>query len=181
MELLCVGTLTPRKGHRLLVEALAALADRDWHCRCIGSLTRDPDTAVAVRYEIGCRGLKGRIALAGEWPPEQLGEAYEAADAFVLPSYHEGYGMALAEALAHGLPVIATRAGAIPETVPASAGLLVPPGDGVALTDALARFLDDPKLRTRLTAGARAAGAKLPDWPQAVRRWTDTLDRLVAG
>jgi glycosyltransferase involved in cell wall biosynthesis len=180
IELLCVGTLMPRKGHRLLVEALAALADRDWHCRCIGSLTRDPDTAVAVRYEIGCRGLKGRIALAGEWPPEQLGEAYEAADAFVLPSYHEGYGMALAEALAYGLPVIATRAGAIPETVPASAGLLVPPGDGVALTDALARFLDDPKLRTRLTAGARAAGAKLPDWPQAVRRWTDTLDRLIA-
>ncbi|HLJ19306.1 MAG TPA: glycosyltransferase [Stellaceae bacterium] len=72
VEFLCVASLTPRKGHLILIEALAALADRDWHCRCIGSLTRDPETAAAVRYEIGRRGLKGRIALEGEWPPDRL-------------------------------------------------------------------------------------------------------------
>lgn len=181
LELLSVGAVTPRKGHRLLVEALDALADRDWHCRCIGSLARDPGTGAAVCYEIGRRGLKGRITLAGEWPPERLGSAYQAADVFVLPSYHEGYGMAVAEALAHGLPVIATTGGAIPEIVPASAGLLVPPGDIVALTDALARCLDDARLRARLAVGARAAGAKLRDWPQAVARWAACLDGLVAG
>jgi len=181
LELLCVATLTPRKGHMLLVEALAALAERPWHCRCIGSAERAPDHAAAVRYEIGRRGLKGRIALEGEWPPARLADAYAEADAFVLPSYHEGYGMALAEALAWGLPVISTAAGAIPETVPASAGLLVPPGDAAALTAALARFLEEPALRAKLAAGARAAGARLPDWPQAVAGWAAALDRLVAA
>jgi glycosyltransferase involved in cell wall biosynthesis len=180
VRFLCVASLTPRKGHMVLVEALAALADRDWHCRCIGSLTRDVATASAVRYEIGRRGLKGRIALEGEWAPTRLGEAYTEADATVLPSFHEGYGMALAEALAFGLPVISTTAGAIPDTVPASAGLLVPPGDVAALTDALRRFLDDPRLRARLAAGARKAGNRLPDWPQAVAGWAAALDRLTA-
>ena len=181
LELLCVATLTPRKGHLLLVEALAALADRPWHCRLVGSAERAPEHATKVRYEIGRHGLKGRIALEGEWSPARLPEAYAEADLFVLPSYHEGYGMALAEALAWGLPVIATAAGAIPETVPASAGLLVPPGDAAALTEALARFLDEPALRARLTAGARAAGARLPDWPQAVAGWGAALDRLAAA
>ena len=180
VELLCVASLTPRKGHMVLVEALAALADRNWHCRCIGSLTRDAATASAVRYEIGRRGLKGRIALEGEWPPERLGEAYAAADVAVLSSFHEGYGMALAEALAHGLPVISTTAGAIPDTVPGSAGLLVPPGDVVAFTDALRWFLDEPRLRARLAAGARKTGARLPDWPQAVAGWAAALDRRTA-
>jgi glycosyltransferase involved in cell wall biosynthesis len=180
VEFVCVASLTPRKGHLILVEALAALADRDWRCRCIGSLTRDPATAAAVRYEIGRRGLKGRIALAGEWEPSRLGEAYAAADAAVLASFHEGYGMALAEALAHGVPVISTTAGAIPETVPPGAGLLVPPGDAAAFAEALRRFLDEPALRARLAAGARKAGAQLPDWPQAVADWAAALDRLTA-
>jgi glycosyltransferase involved in cell wall biosynthesis len=178
-EFHCVASLTPRKGHLILIEALAALADHDWHCRCIGSLDRDPDTASAVRYEVGRRGLKGRITLEGEWPPERLGGAYADADAFVLPSYHEGYGMALAEALAYGVPIVSTTAGAIPETVPTGAGLLVPPGDANAFGAALRRFLDEPALRARLAAGARRAGARLPDSPQAVAHWGAALDRLT--
>jgi glycosyltransferase involved in cell wall biosynthesis len=74
---------------------------------------------------ISTAGLARRITLAGECPPQSVARAYRAADAFVLPSFHEGYGMAYAEAMAHGLPVIATTAGAIPETVPRQAGLLV--------------------------------------------------------
>lgn len=180
VEFVCIASLTPRKGHLILVEALAALAERDWQCRCIGSLTRDPATAATVRYDIGRQGLKGRIALVGEWKPARLGEAYAAADAVVLPSFHEGYGMALAEALAYGVPVISTTAGAIPETVPPGAGLLVPPGDAPALAKALQRFLDEPALRARLAAGARRAGARLPDWPRAVAAWAASLDRLTA-
>src|SRR5581483_1543528 len=171
VELLSIATVTPRKGHLLLLEALLPLADRPWRLRAIGSLTRDPATAQRLRHAIGAHGLKGRFLLEGEWPPERLGAAYRAADGFVLASYHEGYGMALAEALAHGVPVIATAAGAIPETVPADAGLLVPPGDTAALSAALARFLDEPKLRAALAAGARRAGARLPDWPAAARHW----------
>ncbi|HKW54358.1 MAG TPA: glycosyltransferase family 4 protein, partial [Stellaceae bacterium] len=137
LHLLSIGSLTPRKGHLLLIEALSELTDRAWRLRCIGSLTRDPETVAAVRNAIAQHGLGERVELAGERPPTRLGAAYAEADVFVLASYHEGYGMAFAEALAHGLPVVGTTAGAIPETVPASASLLVPPGDGDALTAAL--------------------------------------------
>src|SRR5258708_26457197 len=88
--------------------------------------------------------------------------------------------MAFAEALAYGLPVVGTTAGAIPETVPATASLLVPPGDRDALATALRLLLDNAALRARLAAGAAAAGAALPDWPAAVRHWMAALDRLVA-
>ena len=113
-------------------------------------------------------------------PPAKLAAAYDAADLFVLPSYHEGYGMAFAEALAHGLPIVATRAGAIPDTVPESAGILVPPGDVAALAAALSRVIEDRALLTRLSAGARAAGAALPDWNEAVAQWRNAIIRLSA-
>ena len=180
LRLLTVATVTPRKGHLLLIEALAGLRDVDWRLTCIGSLERDPATAAALRNAIAANQLGDRIALLGERPPELLSEAYRDANLFVLPSYHEGYGMAYAEALAHGLPIIATTAGAIPDTVPATASLLVPPGDATALQDALRRMFTDPNLRSRLAAGAALAAAALPDWPTAVRRWVAALDQLAA-
>jgi len=120
------------------------------------------------------------VILAGERPQAQLTAEYAAADCFVLPSFHEGYGMAFAEALAHGLPVVAARAGAVPDTVPESAGLLVPPGDVEALAAALRRIITDDELRRRFAGGARAAGAALPGWSETVRRWEAAFDRLAA-
>jgi len=175
LQLLCVATLTPRKGHPLLVEALAALADRDWALTCVGSLTRCPMTTQAVRGLISARGLGDRVLLAGEVDAEALQAAYAAADLFVLPSLFEGYGMAFTEALARGLPVLGTRAGALPQTIPAGAGLLVEPGSLPALTAALARLLDDCALRARLAAGARQARAHLPDWTRTCERLAGLL------
>lgn len=182
LRLLSVATLTPRKGHRLLIEALAALAlDRGaWQLDCIGSTTRDLACVAALREAIAAHGLDANVRLLGERPPAQLDPAYDDADLFVLPSFHEGYGMALAEALAHGLPIIATTGGAIPDTVPDSAGILVPPGDAPALAAALARVLTDRALLTRLGDGARRAGAALPDWPQAIANWRAAVARLNA-
>jgi len=97
----------------------------------------------------------------------------------VLPSYYEGYGMAYAEAMAHGLPVIGTDAGAIPETVPATAGILVPAGDRVALGAALDRMIGDGALRRTYAAGARAAAAGLVDWTETARDWGRAFDRLT--
>lgn len=179
VRLLTVATLTPRKGHRLLIQALAALERRDWHLTVIGSLERDEDTVAAVRALIAEHGLSPYIDLAGEWPPEELSTAYRAADLFVLPSFYEGYGMAYAEAMAHGLPVIGTDAGAIPDTVPASAGILVPPGDLAALGSALDRMIGDGALRRTYAAGARAAAAGLIDWSQTARDWGRAFDGLV--
>src|SRR5439155_21666989 len=116
----------------------------------------------------------------GERPSGELPAEYRTADCFVLPSFHEGYGMAFAEALSHGLPVVAARAGAVPSTVPESAGVLMPPGDVAALAAALRRIITEPDLRGRLAAGALAAGARLPDWDHAVRGWAAAFDRLVA-
>ena len=180
LRLLAVGTITPRKGHLLLVEALAGLTDYDWQLTCIGSLERDPAAATALRRAIATQKLGNRVALVGERPPERLAAAYRNADLFVLPSYHEGYGMAYAEALAHGLPVIATTAGAIPDTVPATTSILVPPGDAAALREALRQVFVDGQLRRRLAAGAALAAKALPDWPTAARKCAAALDRLAA-
>jgi glycosyltransferase involved in cell wall biosynthesis len=179
VRLLSVAMISPRKGHLLLIEALAELADRPWHLTCIGSLTRDRAATLALEQAIARHGFGGRVLLAGEWPPERLGAAYAEADCFVLPSYHEGYGMAFAEALVYGLPIVGTTAGAIPETVPADAAMLVPPGDRDSLARALAMVLDRPALRAQLAVAAAKAGAGLPDWPSAVRHWAQALDRLV--
>jgi glycosyltransferase involved in cell wall biosynthesis len=178
--LLCVANLVPHKGHELLVEALARLHDLDWNLVCIGSLERDPATVRAVRRKILETDLGARITLAGECAPQSVAHAYREADAFVLPSFHEGYGMVYAEAMVHGLPVIATTAGAIPETVPPQAGLLVPPGDPAALAWALREVIIDPALAARLAAGSCAEGARLPDWLQATETWEKAFDRLVA-
>ncbi len=178
--LLCVANVVPRKGHELLVEAMAQIADLDWSLVCIGSLERHQGTVRAVRRRILAAGLGRRITLAGEYQPQAVERAYRAADAFVLPSFHEGYGMVCAEAMIHGLPVIATTAGAIPETVPHQAGLLVPPGNALALARAVRRVIAQPEIAARLAAGSRAAGALLPSWLQATEAWEAAFDRLVS-
>jgi glycosyltransferase involved in cell wall biosynthesis len=180
LRLLAVATITPRKGHRLLIEALAGIDHDAWRLDCIGSLTRDPDCVAEVRDLITRNHLETNIRLLGERQPQQLPLAYEEADLFALPSFHEGYGMAYAEALSYGLPVVATTGGAIPYTVPESAGILVPPGDVDTLRDALGRAITDRPLLTKLSDGARRAGAALPDWPQAVAQWRDAVIRLAA-
>jgi glycosyltransferase involved in cell wall biosynthesis len=180
LALLCVAAVTPRKGHLLLVEALAGLAAADWRLTCVGSLDRDPAAAAALRRRIDTLGLDARVRLAGTVDDAALAAAYQAADLFVLPSLFEGYGMAFAEALAHGLPVLGCRAGAVPETVPADAGLLVEPGSVPALSEALERLLSDAALRRRLRAGARRARSALPDWHASCRLLAELLERIDA-
>lgn len=181
LSLLCVAGLTPRKGHTDLIDALADLQDRCWTLHCVGSLTRDTATVHTLRARIDAHGLARRVLLHGELSHAALQRHFARADAFVLPSYHEGYGMALAEALAHGLPVVSTTAGAITDTVPAGAGVLVPPGDVTGLRHALARLLDEPHWRATLAAGARAAGQQLPSWPQAAQRFAAALVEFADG
>jgi glycosyltransferase involved in cell wall biosynthesis len=177
--LLCVASLTPRKGHLILLEALSELLDLDWRLTCVGSKRRDPDTAQAIAASVVRLRLDQRVALVDELDEAGLAPFYERADLFVLASYHEGYGMALAEALAHGLPVVATNAGAIPGTVPPSAGLLVEPGDPAALAGALRQIMTDPSLRDLLTAGAVSERARLPSWADAARAFSAEIDRAV--
>jgi len=178
-RLLYVANLIPRKGHAVLIEALAPLRDLPWQLDCIGALDRDPATADRVRRRVDEHGLGERIRLSGAKPPVEVALAYAAADAFVSSSLHEGYGMAWAEAMAWGLPQVTTTAGAVAEVVPPEAGILVPPGNIEALSTALHRLLTDRRLAASLAMGARAAAQRLPDWPEAVREWATAFDRLA--
>ncbi|MEJ8853732.1 glycosyltransferase family 4 protein [Variovorax robiniae] len=181
LSLLCVATLTPRKGHAVLIEALAGLQGHAWTLHCVGSMTMDAACAAALREAIDHHDLRDRIALHGDKPEGELAAFYAAADAFVLPSFHEGYGMALAEALARGLPVISTQAGAIPDTVPPEAGALAPPGDVVALRTALRRLMEDTAWRAQLRTGAMAARLALPTWAQSGARFASALADVRQG
>jgi glycosyltransferase involved in cell wall biosynthesis len=172
-HILSVGTVTPRKGHDVLVAALALVVDLPWRCTIAGALDRAPDMVRQLRAQIADRGLARRIILAGE--VADAGVLYAGADLFVLASRHEGFGMAFAEALAHGLPVIGTTAGAIPSLVPEAAGALVPPDDPGALAAALRRLLTDGAAREAAAAAAWRAAAHLPRWEKTV----ETVARLI--
>ena len=160
--LLCVATLTRRKAHDVLIEALTAVADLPWLARFVGGEEFDPQWGALLRQQIGEAGLDSRINLLGS--VEDLATEYLGADVFVLPSRYEGYGMVFAEALAHGLPVIAARVGAVAEVVPETAGCLVPVEDAQALAQALRTVLTDRVLYGQLRAGAQAAAQELNTW-----------------
>ena len=176
-QLLSVAAVVPRKGHDVLVRALARVRDRPWRCVCAGSLDRAPDHARQVRAQVEELGLADRILFTGECQRAALDGLYASASFAVLASHYEGYGMVLTEALVRGLPVVATTGGAIPDTLPADASVLVAPGDERALAAALGSLLDPPgaaskpgaRRRAALAAAARRHAATLPDWDEAVR------------
>jgi glycosyltransferase involved in cell wall biosynthesis len=175
LSMLCVATLIPRKGHDLLFEALAPLAAAPWQLTCVGSLTRSPATVARLRTQLRRLGLERRVSLLGEVDDAALARLYAEADLFVLPTHLEGYGMAVAEALSQGLPVISTRTGAIAELVGTQAGVLVAPGDAGELQTALAGVLNDPAQLESLAAGAAKVRSTLPDWRQACARMAQVL------
>lgn len=169
VKLLSVGAVVPRKGFDVLVSALAALTDLPWTLAIVGDRSRDPAYAEALDRVIERHRLGDRVTVTGAVSAERLAEYYTQADVFALASYFEGFGMAYAEAVAYGLPVVGTTGGAIPDTVPAAAALLVAPGDIAALTAALRDVIASPAIRARLADAARAAADNLPTWPGSAR------------
>jgi glycosyltransferase involved in cell wall biosynthesis len=178
VRLLSVGSVVPVKGYDLLIAAVATLADLPWRLTIAGDRTRNPAAAAQLDADIEAHGLGDRIAVLGAVPPARVNELFLASDIFVLASRFEGYGMALAEAIAHGIPVVSTRTGAIPQTVPAGTGLLVPPDDAAALAQALRRLIGDSAQRRRLAANARAAAARLPTWQDSARLFVGAVEAV---
>ena len=179
-QILCVATLIPRKGHDVLIRSLSTLREVSWNCVCVGSLVRNPDYAQAVQQQTVAADLADRIRFVGECDFQVLDDFYHSSAVFVLPSYDEGYGMVLTEALARGLPIVSTTAGAIPETVSEDAAILVQPGDDQGLAAALLSLLTDTAHRLRLAKAARRYGAALPDWSQAAQQFDGALSELLA-
>src|SRR5206468_944799 len=167
LQLLCVATVNRGKGHDILFRALSPVARPAWRLTCAGSLTRDPVTVERLRLQLRSGDLEKRVTLTGEVDAVTLNALYDGADLFVLPTLHETYGMAVAEALARGVPIVSTTTGAIAELVGDDAGILVDPGDERAFARALAGVMIDPVQRMRLAEGARRARARLPAWEEA--------------
>lgn len=178
VRILCVATIQPGKGHHVLFEALRENLDLDWQLTCAGSLTRDPLTADRVRSLAVSLGLADRVTFTGELDEATLSTRYDESDVFALATLQETYGMAVAEAIAHGLPVVSTECGAIASLVGPDAGLLVGPGDKGALAFALRQVLGDECLRTQLTEGARRRRERLPSPEQAVEQLEAVLREL---
>ncbi|ASU82035.1 glycosyl transferase [Nocardiopsis gilva YIM 90087] len=183
VRFLSVASVTPRKGHDLLVRALAGITDLRWGCVCVGPAPPESAFASEVRRLVGQLGLGGRIDFSGPLSGDALAHAYAEADLLLLPSRAETFGMAAAEALARGIPVLATTAGALPDTLGQARGgtvpgLLVPPNDVQALAGSLRSWLMDGALRDRLRAAARLRRAELRPWEAAARDMTVILDRM---
>jgi glycosyltransferase involved in cell wall biosynthesis len=180
LQLLCVATINQGKGHDMLFDALAAVSHLEWQLTCAGSLDRDPPTVQRLCEQLRAKGLASRVALVGGLDGAALADCYDKADLFVLATRHETYCMAVAEALAHGLPVISTMTGAIPELVGDQAGMLAPVGDLPAFTAALEQVLRDHTLRASLADGARRVRGRLPTWDDAVDHMAKILETVAA-
>lgn len=173
-RLLCVAAVVPHKGQDVLVAALAQVAGSSWHCTVVGPLDRDPVFVERLRRAVGRSGIGDRVAFAGPEDGDALRREFSRADLLVAPSRLEAYGMAAAEALAVGLPVVASAVGGLPEALGRTRlgvpGLLVPPGDPGALRAALSAWLDDCDLRGRLRRTALARRETLAGWDSTTAR-----------
>jgi glycosyltransferase involved in cell wall biosynthesis len=174
-EILSIGTLVPRKGHDVLMRALARLADLDWHLTIAGAPDRDAVHAHGLRALAEELSIAARVKFVGEVVDGALEDLWRQADIFALATHWEGYGMAIAEALKRGIPVAVTAGGAAGALVPPEAGAVCPPGDVEQLSKALRRMIFAPDLRAYLGEHAWQAGQALPSWDDQSRAFAAAL------
>lgn len=178
--ILSVGILHPRKGHDVLIDALAQIADLDWRAEIVGNPWEEGHSA-ALQNRIESYGLSRRVRLAGRVTSEELDSLYRRATIFALATRYEGYGIVFNEALVHGLPIVSCRTGAVPDTVPADAGLLVERDDPAAFATALRSLLSDPERCAVMATSAKHKGALLPTWAETALIAGVALDAAAGG
>jgi hypothetical protein len=176
-----VASVIPDKGLHVLVDALSAVRDLDWRATIVGDDTLDPAFASGVRRHIEASPVAERIEAVGPVIGEAMQAAYDRADLFVLPSAFETCSMATREAMARGLPVVASRVGGVPENFGGvRAGRLVPAGDAEAFASALRSLLRAPSLRRQMGDAARARSHCFPSWDETAGRFYRVLAGTVA-
>lgn len=174
-QVLSVGALIPRKGHDVLLRALARLFDLDWRLTIVGSPDPDPVHALGLRALVDELRIGQRVNFAGTLPPDALETLWRQADLFALATHYEGYGMAVAEALKRGLPVAVTAGGAAAVLVGPEAGIVCQPGDHDQLSKALRRLIFSRDLRREMAEVAWQTGQVLPSWRAQAERFAAAL------
>ena len=172
--ILSIGALIPRKGHDVLIRALARLFDLDWLLTIVGSATRDPMHAQQLAMLARQLGVTDQVRFAGEVDDAVLDKLWRGADLFALASHWEGYGIAVAEALKRGVPVAITT-GAAAALVPPDAGVVCPPGDHGQLSKAMRRIIFGTALRRDMAESAWQAGRALPSWQTQIDTFAAAL------
>ena len=170
----------PMKGLVPLLEAVAKLrTEREVRLTVVGQ----PRPGGRVDRAIARLGLGGAVTCVTGISDDELACLYGSAEVAVVPSLYEGFSLPAIEAMACGVPVVATTGGALPEVVgrDGETGLLVPPDDPGALASAIARLLDDPELRSRLGAAGRRRVMSRFTWEVTARGTAECYEALLAG
>ncbi|MCJ7633025.1 glycosyltransferase family 4 protein [Candidatus Bathyarchaeota archaeon] len=175
-RILFVGNLEPRKGLDIAIRALSLLGHIAFSFDIIGGHHKQEKYFMCLKTLVDKLHLEGKVLFHGKIEAERIPTFYQRADIFVFPSLHEGYGMAIPEAMSFGLPIVATDVPPINEIVrdPAN-GFLFPPGDAPAMARALETLLLDPKLRRRIGRRNFEASKRFPTWDSVVRRTFQVL------
>ncbi|MEM9999684.1 MAG: glycosyltransferase family 4 protein [Pseudomonadota bacterium] len=172
--ILAVGIQLPRKGHDILLNALSQIRDLEWNAVIVGAAL-DDNFAAKLKALRTQKGLGERVTLAGRLERDQLDQHYAQASIFALATRYEGYGIVFNEALVHGLPIVSCATGAVVDTVPEGAGLLVRPEAPDVFADALRTMLTDHQLRAVCSAMAKSAGDCLPSWSDTAATIAEAL------
>lgn len=180
LRLLTVARLSPIKGVETCIEALALLGDVPVVLRIVGKAAVEAEYVRFLHQRVRELGVEARVDWAGAVPHERIAAEYAAADVLLQGSFYEAFGMALAEAMAAGVPVVATAVGGVPDVVEDGAsGMLVPPGDPVAMAAAVRRLVRDPALRERLVSGGRLRAQRFGA-QECIDRLVEEYERMAA-
>ena len=182
-RLLCVAAVTSDKGHEVLLEALAGVADLPWQLTCVGSHSRDRELTDRVRRLASTLGIAERVTWTGPLSRDELDKVYATADLLVTATRAESWGMVVTESLARGIPVLATEVGGLSEALGATAdgsqpGVLVPADDVSAMSDLLRGWLESDVLRGELRAAARSRRTTLAGWPVTAAKVSSVLEEV---
>lgn len=176
-QMLFVGTCGPRKGLIYLLQAVGVLPRQCQVCvHIVGDIEDDPAYYRSLMDFLDREALREKVFFHGRISDAELADMYASADVFVLPSLWEGYGIVLLEAMAHGLPIVASNVGAIPELVRhGENGWLVPPGDSQALAEAIWSLSQDQSLCNRLGERGRELSRHFPTWDEVAEQFRQVL------
>ena len=180
--LLCVGALTSRKGQETILRACSMLGGREFRLVLAGSSEEEPEYARRVGKAAESPGLKGKVSIEGPLCKEDVYGLMREADVLVHAAPWEAYGIALAEAMWAGLPVVASRGGAVPELVtPGVQGFLYDPGDARGLSEKIILLLDTEGLRRRMGAAARSRAEELYTWDRTCEEFVSLVEETACG